>query len=655
MVAGAAGGALPGGGAGGGGAVVPNPDSMRACAPASLDVISDFEENNGVLVKQGTPPRTGWWGVYSEKGTLTPAKSTTAIPVAASGDTAMCNKYALHVTGAGIGTYGGFNASFLPMAPPSESRAAYDVSEYAGIRFKIKAGSGTPPVIFVEMQTKQNQPTKYGGNLNEMNPGPDSAIGLFNGRGQIVTDVTTAWKTVHVPFGSLIPRWVPAAGATNACPAPAANVAKCQSPKFVPTDVLGLQFSFYTEKSWPKPAGSTEGNFDVWIDDVEFYKSTVTDDTPAPPKSGGMKPFPQDAPMVGTCAKPTGPAVGGKFLVHAYNQWKAKFVVAANGGFRVQRPENNNDSVSEGIAYGMLIAVAMDDKPLFDGLYKYWSTNLHNGGPLMTWQVPGGSGTATDADEDAAMALLLASKQWIGNYLDEARKLMGAVLSTDMRNNTILAGSNYNGGPLNPSYFAPAWYHAFAAVDTANAAAWNGLADKAYSLLNGISGTNGLVPAWCNDSCTAAATNSGSQNPATDVIYQYDSHRMPWRVGLDYCWYGTAAAKAYVDKISSFFSTSADAGKDGIGRIFDMYQLNGRPASNTAVNSASILGTAAVGAMAAGAAQKAFLDDAYQATFDLTTRATLAEFTDGKTAYSYYNATVGMLTLLTLTGNIPKP
>ena len=32
--------------------------------------------------------------------------------------------------------------------------------------------------------------------------------------------------------------------------------------------------------------------------------------------------------------------------------------------------------------------------------------------------------------------------------------------------------------------------------------------------------------------------------------YQYDSHRIPWRIGLDYCWNGTAAAKTYLDKIS---------------------------------------------------------------------------------------------------------
>ena len=41
------------------------------------------------------------------------------------------------------------------------------------------------------------------------------------------------------------------------------------------------------------------------------------------------------------------------------------------------------------------------------------------------------------------------------------------------------------------------------------------------------------------------------------MIYQYDSHRIPWRIGLDYCWNGTAAAKTYLDKISGFFSGKA--------------------------------------------------------------------------------------------------
>jgi hypothetical protein len=47
----------------------------------------------------------------------------------------------------------------------------------------------------------------------------------------------------------------------------------------------------------------------------------------------------------------------------------------------------------------------------------------------------------------------------------------------------------------------------------------------------------------------------------------------------------------------------------------------------------------------------AFLNDAYQTTFDLLTRGPMA--TDG--SYTYVNATVGMVSLLTMTGNFLQP
>ena len=54
--------------------------------------------------------------------------------------------------------------------------------------------------------------------------------------------------------------------------------------------------------------------------------------------------------------------------------------------------------------------------------------------------------------------------------------------------------------------------------------------------------------------------------------------------------------------------------------------------------------------MAAG--NQNFLNDAYQAVFDAVTRGTSAPVdTNSKTPYSYYNATVGMLTLLMMNGN----
>src|SRR6185295_15476485 len=180
-------------------------------------------------------------------------------------------------------------------------------------------------------------------------------------------------------------------------------------------------------------------------------------------------------------------------------------------------------------------AVAMNDQALFDGLWGYWNQQIVGAGqPLMTWKVPGGSGSDTGADEDAAFALLQASRKWSGAYLSNALSVMHALLAYDVYNNTyIKGGSNYAAGAVtSPSYFAPAYYTEFAKVDSVNAATWNGLATAVYGTwLAGIgaTSTNGLYPGWCGNNCTTAASNGG----ATDVLYQYDSHRIPWRIGFD--------------------------------------------------------------------------------------------------------------------------
>ena len=142
---------------------------------------------------------------------------------------------------------------------------------------------------------------------------------------------------------------------------------------------------------------------------------------------------------------------------------------------------------------------------------------------------------------------------------------------------------------------------------------------------------------------------AGSNGAATDGDYQYDSHRIPMRIGMDYCYNSTAAAKTYTTKNTAFFASAA---ANGIGYIQDMYTPSGGPVSGTAPNSASILGTAAVGAMASG--NQTFLNTAYQAVFDTITRGSMAPVdASGKTPYSYFNATVGLLTALIMTGAFP--
>lgn len=633
------------GGAGGG--------LARACPVASPDVISDFEDGSAVMVKQGG--RTGWWSTYypgSPAALMAGMMQTPPHvdgPVAVAADPAatnpMCNK-ALHTTGSGFATapnnYAGISAGFVPMAPPSMIKTAYDVSAYTGISFKIKSGTATPPpAVFFELLTKENQPATSGGTATA------TTIDLYNTRGQMLNApwspaITATWQTIYVPFATLVPRWMPAGfGGAMTC---TTATPKCQAPKFVPTDVLGIQLSMYQDPGFPKPAGSTPGTYDLWIDDVTLVKGDMglTTRTGFPLMGAGS--------VGANCTKPTG--ADGKYLIAAYNLWKQSFFV----GGKIIRPENGNDTVSEGIAYGMLIAVNMNDQTLFDSLYSYWKSNSA-GGSLMTWCIPSGGGScnaqgggsATDADEDAAFALLQAGAVWGGTYVADAKGIISDIWSKDIDKSSMLptGGSNYANSTssrlTNASYFAPAFYKAFkAAGDTNN---WDGVVTAVYGVIGGgLSGSKGLFPAWCSGNCTAA----GSNGAATDTLYQYDSHRIPWRIGLDYCWNGGAAAKSYLAKTSAFFQSQTSG---GVAKLPDILNLDGTPGTGPAPNSSSILGTAAVGAMS-DPAYKTFLDDAYQSVFDQVTRGTMAPVDNaGKTPYSYYNATVGLLTLLTMSGN----
>ena len=56
--------------------------------------------------------------------------------------------------------------------------------------------------------------------------------------------------------------------------------------------------------------------------------------------------------------------------------------------------------------------------------------------------------------------------------------------------------------------------------------------------------------------------------------------------------------------------------------------------------------------MASG--NQAFVNDAYQLVFDMITRGVMSvPDASGKTGYSYFNATVGLLTALMMTGAFP--
>ena len=326
------------------------------------------------------------------------------------------------------------------------------------------------------------------------------------------------------------------------------------------------------------------------------------------------------------------------------------------GGFRrVRRLSSDpglevSSTVSEGIAYGMLMAVYLDDQSLFDDLWKYEQLFLDDKG-LMDWYISGdgktrlGTGAATDADEDMAFALLMADKQWGGmgslgkSYMQHAREQIDKVWKNEvMDSKLILPGDGWGDwNVINVSYFAPSYYRVFAKVD-GNTAGWNAVIDTSYDVIKASLNAankneqNGLVPAWCN--------SQGQPNPAafkegSPTNYQYDSCRTPFRVGLDWCWTGETRAQEYVAKTSSFFSGV------GVANIVDGYDLDGSPkAQYPGKQSAAFIGPAGVGGMFMSNYQT-FLDQAYTA---VATRQLLA-------GGAYYEESWTVLSLLAMTAN----
>jgi endo-1,4-beta-D-glucanase Y len=308
-------------------------------------------------------------------------------------------------------------------------------------------------------------------------------------------------------------------------------------------------------------------------------------------------------------------------------------------------------TVSEGIAYGMMITVFMNDQDVFDKLWKYEQQFLGKNG-LMDWYINAagtnrlGTGAASDADEDMAFALLMADKQWGGKgslgdtYLNIAKDLIQKIWNHEIQDSKLFKPGDGFGGwdTINISYFSPAYYRLFGQVMN-KTADWDAVIKTSYDTIENTlkdsngNKENGLIPAW--------STSAGDPRPGFEgapTHHQYDSCRTPFRIALDYCWNNEPRALTYITKATNFFS------KIGATKIEDGYELNGKP-KPSGLNpqfpqSAAFVGPIGVAAMGVPNFQS-FLTELY------TNVATLNLFRGGE----YYDLSWTVLSLAMMTGN----
>ena len=196
-----------------------------------------------------------------------------------------------------------------------------------------------------------------------------------------------------------------------------------------------------------------------------------------------------------------------------YAFWKATFLQNCGADIRVRYPESGDDTRSEGVGYGMVIAAYMGDQPTFNGLWNYYKRSSPADTGLMHWRRDGcnagggggDTGSASDADIDAAFGLVVAADQWGANagpapgYGPESSRLVAAIRTRLFQggcNGILLAGTQFaDCGCINPSYIPPGYYPAFGAADQAGF--WTTARTASYTYFNLVNNnTTGLVPAW---------------------------------------------------------------------------------------------------------------------------------------------------------------
>lgn len=242
---------------------------------------------------------------------------------------------------------------------------------------------------------------------------------------------------------------------------------------------------------------------------------------------------------------------------------------------RVVRRDQGGDTVSEGQAYAMLVAVALEDRERFDAIWSWTRTHLQRDDGLLAWRWADGEivdrAPATDADVDAAHALAIAVTAFGDHrYGADARHLASAILAHEVVEGRL--GPVAVAGPwavserwVNPSYGAPV---AFARLRAATGdPAWDHLDDGARRVVEGSAAASDLPPDWArltDDAVEPAPPPSGG-----DVRHGYDAARTAVRFAIDCDAHGRSLAAAMDDEY--------DGGTLDDGAPAAVLSLRGRP------------------------------------------------------------------------------
>ena len=252
----------------------------------------------------------------------------------------------------------------------------------------------------------------------------------------------------------------------------------------------------------------------------------------------------------------------------------------------------NHDVRTEGMSYGLMIAVQFDRKDIFDRLWRWGKKYMqHQEGPLkgyFAWSCKtdgtrNAQGPASDGELYYVTSLIFASNRWGNstgiNYLAEAQNILDCSMQKigmervapliNLEHQLITFTPDPFGGRFtDPSYHIPAFYEVWARwAEDGRSEFWRVCARKSREYLHkSIHPVTGLNPDYNNYDGTLL----GSKRVIGDA-FRFDSWRVPMNIALDYSW-ACADRKwqqEYGNKIQNFFYSQ------GIDSFVDQYNVDG--------------------------------------------------------------------------------
>ena len=273
----------------------------------------------------------------------------------------------------------------------------------------------------------------------------------------------------------------------------------------------------------------------------------------------------------------------------------------------------NHDVRTEGMSYGLMVAVQFNRKDIFDRLWR-WSRRYmqHQEGPregYFAWSCKtdgtrNAEGAASDGELYFITALIFASNQWGNdtgiNYKAEAQRILNCTMPRELP--ASAGGGQMGGGPFggqqgprrsflidpetklitftpdgfgqrftDPSYHIPAFYEVWARwADDGRADLWNECARRSREYLHkACNEQTGLNPDMSNYDGTPMPGWGGRRNGGAN--FRYDSWRVPMNIALDYEWSCADGEwqRQYGEKIQNCFYSK------GINDFVDQYRTDG--------------------------------------------------------------------------------